>query len=61
MQAALWGGVATCIVTVAISAVAQARQMRRDDLDRISLVPWMSIQLFAILAGVILAALAISA
>lgn len=59
MQARLWGGVAACIVVAVTSAFAERRRARRDDPDRVGMVPWLGVQLFAMLAAVVLASVAL--
>lgn len=60
MQARLWGSVAACIVAAVASGLAQARITRRDDPDRVGIVPWLSVQMFAMLAALILASIALN-
>jgi hypothetical protein len=61
MQARLWGGVAACAVLAVASGFAHARRARRDDPDRVGIVPWLGVQLFAMLAAVIIASFALNA
>lgn len=59
MQARLWGSVAVCVVMAVTSALAERRRRRRDDPDRVGIVPWLGVQLFAMLAAVVLASIAL--
>ena len=58
---ALCGAAAALAALLAVVAgLADYRERKRRDLDRIGLVDWRSVQLFAILTGVVLAGLAIN-
>jgi len=60
MQVALWSGVAGCVAIAVASGLAERRRGRRDDPDRVGFVPWPAVQLAALFAAVIVAALAIT-
>lgn len=59
MQAQVWGGVAACAAVAVASGLAAWRRGRRDDLDRVGVVDWTSVQFVALFGGVVLAALAL--
>jgi hypothetical protein len=61
MQARLWSGVAALVALAVASAFAERRRMRRSDPDRVGVVPWLSVQLFALVAALIVASVALSA
>jgi len=53
------GAAAVAAVLLALmAALADHRQRRRHDLDRVALLDWRSVQLFALIAAIILAGLA---
>ena len=58
-QVALWSGAGAAAATALVAGLADRRRMRRRDLDRPGLVPWPLIQLLAMLAAVVVAALAL--
>lgn len=60
MQAGLWSGVAACAALAVASGVADRRRARRSDPDRVGVVPWTTLQLAALMTGIVVAAVAIS-
>lgn len=61
MQARLWSGVATLVALAVMSAFAERRRMRRSDPDRVGVVPWLGVQVFALVAALLLASVALNA
>lgn len=59
MQARLWVGVGSCVAVAIASGVAEHRRHRRNDLDRVGVMPWPTIQFIALFAAVIGAAVAL--
>jgi hypothetical protein len=60
MQQQMLGGAMVALVVAAISGVAEWRRRRRRDLDDVGLVPWMTIQMIALLAAVVMGSLALN-
>ncbi|WP_448658560.1 hypothetical protein ACPVPU_13945 [Sphingomonas sp. CJ99] len=58
---AIWGGVAAMAMLAVVGGVAEHRRVNRDDPDRVSVVPWTTVQFLAILIGFLLAAFALTA
>ena len=58
-QAALWTGAGAAAAAVLAAAFADRRRTNRRNLDRPGLVPWPLIQILAIIAAALLAALAL--
>lgn len=57
-QAGLWWGAGIGLALALLAGMAEYRRARRRDLDRIGWMPWNLIQLLALLAAVMAAALA---
>jgi hypothetical protein len=53
-----WAAAACALGLALVAAVADYRQRKRHDLDRVALVDWRSVQVFALIAAIILAGLA---
>jgi hypothetical protein len=51
-------GVIVAVVLAVIAGIADYRQRKRSDLDRVGLFDWRSIQVFALVAAIIIAGLA---
>ncbi|MBW4331319.1 hypothetical protein KY084_10590 [Stakelama sp. CBK3Z-3] len=51
-----WIAVAVLLVVALACALAERARRRRRDLDRIGIVNWMSVQLLAIMAALLIAA-----
>lgn len=51
MQQQLWGGAVAAILLAVISGFGERRRQRRRDLDQVGFVPWVTIQMFALLAA----------
>ena len=47
---AAWIGASAAGVTALVAAIGERRRQQRDDPDRVGVLDWRSIQLFAILA-----------
>jgi hypothetical protein len=60
MQQQLWGGVVAAIFLAVASGLAEHRRRHRRDVDRVGFMPWMLIQVLAMLAAVILASVALN-
>lgn len=60
-QAGLWTGAGMAALIVALAGLGEWRRNRRRDLDRVGWMPWIPIQLLAMLAAVVAAALALKA
>ena len=60
MQVELWGGAAAALILAGVSAVGEHRRSNRRDPDKVGVMPWMLIQMLAILAAIILASLALN-
>ena len=58
-QAQLWWTAGIAMALAAFAALAEYRRNRRRDLDRVGLMPWNFIQLFAFLAAIVATALAL--
>jgi hypothetical protein len=58
MQERLWIGAAACVFVAVGSGLAERGRRRRRDMDRVGWVPWVGIQVAAMLGAVILASLA---
>jgi hypothetical protein len=54
-----WAGAALAVV--AVGGLADWRNRRRRNIDRVAMLPWPLIQVMALLAAIILAALAVNA
>lgn len=54
------GAVALALVIAVVAGVVDWRHRRRDDLDRVTLFDWRSIQVFALIAAVIAFSLAMN-
>jgi hypothetical protein len=61
MQVMLWSWAGVALAVVALGGVADWRNRRRRNIDRVAMLPWPLIQVMALLAAVMLAALAINA
>lgn len=61
MQVMLWSWAGVALAVVALGGVADWRNRRRRNIDRVAMLPWPLIQVLALLAAVMLAALAINA
>lgn len=57
--ATLWAGAAASIALAGVAMLADRRQRRRHDLDRVGLISWPVVLILALLAAAICAALAI--
>jgi len=54
------GAVAAALALAALLAgIVDWRQRRRDDLDRVSLIDWRNVQVFALIGAIIAAAAAL--
>ena len=60
-QAVLLGAAASCAIAAAGAAWGDHKRSRRDDPDAVGLVDWRTVQVAAIAATLVLAALAIRA
>ena len=58
MQARLWWGAGIALAIALVAIFADRRRQRRDDLDRVGFMPWALIQVIAMMAAAICAALA---
>lgn len=58
-QAALWTGAAAALAVALAGGLADHLRARRRDLDAPGWVPWAAIQIAALFAAVLLAALAL--
>ena len=47
------GAVALALVVALLAGVADWRHRKRDDLDRVGLLDWRSVQFFALIAAVV--------
>lgn len=59
MQQQLWTGVGISLVVAVIAGFGERRRKRRQDMDRIGLMPWPLVQVLAMLAALILVSLAL--
>lgn len=46
-----WGAAAIALIIAVLAGIADARRARRDDLDRVGLLDWRSVQMFALIAA----------
>ncbi|MCH4891796.1 MULTISPECIES: hypothetical protein [unclassified Sphingomonas] len=60
MQVGLWIAAALSLALAVVAGVAERRRFNRRDPDRAGFMPWNLIQVMALLAAVVLAALAIT-
>jgi len=60
MQQQLLGGAIAALLVAAICGIGEWRRRRRRDLDDVGFVPWMTIQMIALLAAVVLGSLALN-
>lgn len=58
-QAGLWMGAGVSLATAVLAGYAEYRRGKRRDLDRVGIMPWNAIQVFAFLAALIAAVLAV--
>ncbi len=58
-QAGLWWGAGSALAVAVLAAFAEHRRSRRRDLDRVGVMPWNFIQIFAFLIAILAAALAL--
>lgn len=61
MQVMLLGWAGAALAIVALGGVADWRNRRRRNIDRVAMLPWPLIQVMALLAAIVLAALALNA
>jgi hypothetical protein len=61
MQVTLLSWAGAALGVVAVSGLADWRNRRRRNIDRVAMLPWPLIQVMALLAAIILAALAVNA
>jgi len=61
MQVMLLGWAGAALAIVALGGFADWRNRRRSNIDRVAMLPWPLIQVMALLAAIILAALAVNA
>ena len=54
------GAVALTLAVAVVAGVIDWRHRKRDDLDRVALLDWRSIQVFALIAAIIAFSLAIN-
>ncbi len=59
MQERLWIGVVAAVLLAAVAGVAEHRRTRRRNIDRVSMVPWPTVQFLSLIAAVILGGLAL--
>ena len=60
MQGRLWIGAGTALAVAIASGIGDWRRRNRRDPDRVGLMPWTTLQMFALLAALILASLAMN-
>jgi hypothetical protein len=60
MQQQLWGGAAIAVVLAVVSGFGEHRRKRRRNLDRVGFMPWMLLQVVAMLVALTLASLALN-
>jgi acyl-CoA synthetase (AMP-forming)/AMP-acid ligase II len=53
-----WTAAIAALVLAVAAAIADYRQRRRHDLDRVALLDWRSVQVFALMTAIILAGVA---
>jgi hypothetical protein len=58
MQAMFWIAAAACVLVAMACGFGEHRRRNRADLDRVGFVPWLTIQLTAIVAAILLASVA---
>lgn len=61
MQVTLLSWAGAALAVVALGGFADWRNRRRRNIDRVAMLPWPLIQVMALLAAIILAALAVNA
>lgn len=61
MQVMLLGWAGAALAIVALGGLADWRNRRRRNIDRVAMLPWPLIQVMALLAAIVLAALAVNA
>lgn len=61
MQVMLLGWAGAALAIVALGGFADWRNRRRRNIDRVAMLPWPLIQVMALLAAIVLAALAVNA
>lgn len=61
MQVMLLGWAGAALAVVALGGFADWRNRRRRNIDRVAMLPWPLIQVMALLAAIVLAALAVNA
>jgi hypothetical protein len=61
MQVMLLGWAGAALAIVALGGLADWRNRRRRNIDRVAMLPWPLIQVMALLAAIVLAALALNA
>ena len=60
MQARLWSAAAGCVAVAVASGVAEWRRRQRNDLDRVGVMPWMTLQFAAMMGALIIASVALN-
>lgn len=60
MQLQLWGGAAAALILAGISALGEHRRSNRRDPDKVGVMPWMLIQMLAILTAIVLVSVALN-
>ena len=60
MQQQLWGGAVAALLLAIGSGLAERRRHRRRNMDRAGFMPWVLIQVLAMLGAMILASLALN-
>ncbi|MHA6718928.1 hypothetical protein ACX40Y_05700 [Sphingomonas sp. RS6] len=61
MQLQYWAGAVIALIVAVASALGERRRRGRHDLDRIGLMPWMTMQMIALFAALVLASVALNA
>lgn len=61
MQQQLWGGAAAAVLVALVSGFGEHRRKRRRHLDRVGFMPWMLLQVLAMLLALALASIALNA
>ncbi|MBR0553400.1 hypothetical protein [Stakelama marina] len=59
MHERLWMAVVALALLAVFAGVAEHRRARRDDLDRIGIIAWPTVQALALMAALIVAAAAL--